>query len=133
MYNKRSKSKSNPVVNVFLKTQILNILLFLIAYISASLIVYNSDALSSKYNFYIISAVTALSNFISGFYCGAKLKKNGMINALLFCLPLIIIILFISAAVNSFNIDLTFFLSSVIMITSSMLGGILSVNVKSIK
>lgn len=124
---KNQKSK----LFLFIKTQILILILLIIIILIASAVIYSADEIGSKYYFYIITAIISLIDFISGHYIGSKIKKNGMLNALLYCLPINLIIFAVSMILNLFNIDLTLLFSAIIIISANMLGGIVSVNNKS--
>ena len=78
------------------------------------------------------SAVFSFSvcSFIGAFYAGRKIHKNGISIGFLFCLPLNTVVILASVAANSFKIDLTALISFIILIISSMLGGIVSVNMR---
>lgn len=131
MNKSKVNNSKNHIKKVFLKTQLLQFLLTLFLIVSVSTVIYHSDNLPLNSYFYIITAALAVSDFISGFYCGIKIRKNGMLNALLFCLPVNLVYFLASVIINTFKIDLTMLFSSIIIIVSSMLGGIFSVNYKS--
>lgn len=128
--DKNSKIKLNPFLGVFFKTQIIQISVFILMFLIFAFIIYSVDDFSSELYFYIISFVTAFTNFISGFYTGIKIKKNGLLNALIICLPTNLAVYTLSLFLNSFKIDLTMLFSAVIAVSASMLGGVLSVNRK---
>ena len=83
-----------------------------------------------KNMFYVSILCFAAASFICAYYAGYKIHKNGLTVGLLYSLPANIVIVLLSVAVNKFKIDLTFLISMFILIISSMLGGILSVNTK---
>lgn len=63
-------------------------------------------------------------------YAGYKIHKNGISVGFLFCLPFNAIVTLASIVANSFKVDLTAVISFFILIVSSMLGGIFSVNIR---
>ena len=130
--NKKVNNKTNPLVNVFIKTQIIFIVVASTLITVLSLVLFSIYDVPSQTYFYIISSIIALSNFISGFYTGFKIRKNGMINAFIFCLPMNILLFLISVVMNMFKPDLTLLFSVIISASASMLGGILSVNTKNV-
>lgn len=126
---KKSEKKLSKNVSVFIKTQILLFILYSAVLFIASLVVYTSTLGSNTY-FYITALSLALMSFVGGYYSGYKIHKNGLLISLVYCLPMNVIVLFISSAVNKFKIDLTILISFAILIICSMLGGVLSVNTK---
>ena len=131
MVNRNTNNKINPKIKIFIRTQVLLISLSTVSLLAVSLAVYSINDISFNLYFYLINASLAVSDFVSGFYSGIKLKKNGMLNAGLYCLPVNLFFVLISVFLNNFNIDLTLIFSIIILLSSSMLGGILSVNIKS--
>lgn len=122
------KNRKNVTVNVFIKSQIIIIILYIVLLTVASVILYNYEELSDKSYFYITSILSAFANFSGGFYAGMKLKQNGLVTALLFSIPTTMIVLLISISINNFHIDLTLLFTAIIMLCGGMLGGITSVN-----
>lgn len=122
------KNRKNVTLNVFIKSQIIIIILYIVLLTVASVILYNYEELSDKSYFYITSILSAFANFSGGFYAGMKLKQNGLVTALLFSIPTTMIVLLISISINNFHIDLTLLFTAIIMLCGGMLGGITSVN-----
>ena len=122
------KNRKNVTLNVFIKSQIIIIILYIVLLTAASVILYNYEELSDKSYFYITSILSAFANFSGGFYAGMKLKQNGLVTALLFSIPTTMIVLLISISINNFHIDLTLIFTAIIMLCGGMLGGITSVN-----
>lgn len=120
--------RNNLTLNVFFKTQVLILALTIILFAITSVIIFNSNNIPEKSFFYITNIIMAVSNFSGGFYTGFKLKRNGLITALLFCLPATVLLVILSASMNLFKIDLTLLFSVIIMLCAGMLGGITSVN-----
>lgn len=119
----------NPTTKVFIKTQFISAVLYSISFLIASAVGLLIN-ISKSYAFYVCIFAFALSSFLCATYAGYKIHKNGISVGLLFCLPFNIIVLFTSIATNSFKIDLTAVISFLILIVSSMLGGIFSVNLR---
>lgn len=135
MPNTSTKTKSkngkklNETTRLFIKTQILMALSDLVLLLIGSFIVYSFEP-SKKAYFYISIFLFCISAFISGYYCGFKLHKKGLVTGLIFCLPLNLLIVLISLIINKFSFDLTFVITLLLLLISSMLGGILSVNTR---
>lgn len=132
MLKSKSPKKQNIFASLFIKIQFIDFIVSLAGLVLSSLIIFNADNIPVKAYFYIITAILSATNFFSGFYVGIKLRKNGMLNSLLYNMPLNIIYLVISSVLNLFKIDLTILFAAIIILSSSMLGGVLSVNNKSI-
>lgn len=127
---KRSKEKKlSPPLAIFLKSQIVAAVCYLSMFIIGSVVSLSFD-LKRPNLFYISILCFCLSSFICAYYAGYKIHKNGLVVGLLYSLPANILTIVISVAVNQFKIDLTVLISLFILLISSMLGGILSVNTK---
>lgn len=126
--DKRSERLSIPV-QTFIKTQILAVIIYPGIFMAISIASLSAD-LPKKYMFYVTVLSFAAGSFICATFAGNKLHKNGMVTGLLFCLPFNTIVILISAIANSFKVDLTAAVAYFILIVSSMLGGIISVNTK---
>jgi len=127
----KSKGLSNlsDSARVFIKTQLLSLILYGLSFLIASAVGLSMN-ISQSYAFYVCIFAFASSSFVCAMFAGYKIHKNGMSVGLLFCLPFNAIVTFASIAANSFKIDLTAVISFFILIVSSMLGGIFSVNIR---
>ncbi len=125
--SKKSSANSN-VIN-FLITELTYCAVFLLTFLIASGIIYFVDLKRSMvYPAAIFSF--CLSAFISGVLCGLKQRKNGLLNALIYVTPINIIIVLISLVFNNFSFDANVLVSLLLMIISSIMGGIIGVNIK---
>lgn len=127
---KRNKDKKlSPPTKIFLNTQLIAAVSYFSIFIISSAVCLSLD-LKRQNMFYISILCFAASSFICSYYAGYKIHKNGLTVGLLYTLPANIMIIFLSVAVNQFKIDLTVLISLFMLLISSMLGGILSVNTK---
>ncbi|MCM1544740.1 MAG: TIGR04086 family membrane protein [Ruminococcus sp.] len=126
---KRKENSINNRTKIFIKAQILALIVYSAFFIVASVIMYSSDMDKAK-GFYAAIAAFAISSFVCGFYSGFKIHKNGLYVGLLFALPANAIVTLISLIINSLNIDFTLAITVAILLISSMLGGVVSVNTK---
>jgi len=130
---KRGKSRSEKQLNnktkIFIRAQILCMIIYSLFFILASVVMFAAGADKAK-SFYAAIAAFAVSSFICGYYSGYKIHKNGLYIGLLFCLPANVIVMLVSLITNSFKVDFTAFIAFVILLICSMLGGVLSVNTK---
>ncbi len=125
----KNTKKTNETTRLFIKTQILMAIADLVFLLVGSFIVYSFE-LDKKIYFYISIFLFCLSSFISSYYCGFKLHKKGLVTGLIFCLPLNLAVVLISFLMNKFSYDFTFIITLLLLLISSMLGGILSVNTR---
>ncbi|MCM1363617.1 MAG: TIGR04086 family membrane protein [Faecalibacterium sp.] len=125
----RTEKNISDKTKVFIKTQILALIVYLLFFLIASIILFSTEIDKSK-SFYAAISAFAAAAFICGYFSGYKIHKKGLYVGLLFCLPMNVIITMVSLIVNSFKVDLTTTISFVILIVCSMLGGVLSVNTK---
>lgn len=125
--NKGDKKRLSGNAGVFIRAQIIYLILSL-AFLLISAFISYSSSLDTKFYFYITVFSIALASFLSSFYSGYKIHKNGLVVGLLFSLPMNIIWLIVSAVINSFKSDATIIISLVVLLIVSMLGGVLAVN-----
>lgn len=123
---KKAESLSLPA-QTFIKTQILAVITYPALFLAVGIASLSAD-LSEEYMFYAAVLSFAAASFVCAAYVGKKLHKNGLITGLLFCLPENFIVMLISLISNSFKFDFTAAVSMFILVVSSMLGGVVSVN-----
>ena len=127
---KRKSEKSiNPSFKIFLKTQVMAAISYVLLFAACSIICLSLD-INRRNMFYISVLSFAAASFLCAYYAGYKIHKNGLIIGLVYLLPANIIVILISAISNGFKIDLTAVISLFILVIVSMLAGILSVNTK---
>ncbi len=114
---------------VFFKTQLLSSVLYAASFLASGALGLSMN-ISRSSAFYPAVFSFSVCSFIGAFYAGRKMHKNGISIGFLFCLPLNVVVIIASVAANSFKIDLTALISFIILIISSMLGGIVSVNMR---
>lgn len=114
---------------VFLQTLLLTLILYSISFLLSAAVGLSMN-ISKSNSFYLAMFAFSLCSFIGAFYAGRKIHKNGISIGFLFCLPMNAVILLASIAANSFRIDLTALISFFILSVASMLGGIVSVNMR---
>lgn len=120
----------NVPLQTFIKTQLLSAVVYPLLFFAVSIVALSAD-LSEEYMFYAAVLSLSAGSFFCAAFAAGKLHKNGMVTGLLFCLPFNTLAVLTSAAVNSFKIDLTAAVAYFILLVTSMLGGIISVNTKS--
>ena len=82
-------------------------------------------------NYHIISLISfSAACFISGLLAGSKIRKNGLINGIIFTLPSIIAFNVLSFVLNKSDINYMFVVFFIIEVISSAVGGVISVNIK---
>lgn len=126
---RKKERKMSPPLKIFLKSQLVAAVCYLTVLIVSSIVCLSLD-FKRQNMFYVSILCFAAASFICAYYAGYKIHKNGLTVGLLYSLPANIITVFLSVAVNQFKIDLTVLISLFILLISSMLGGILSVNTK---
>ncbi len=130
--NKQKRQKGSGLsqnMTIFIKTQILSAVLYGLSFLIASAVGLSMN-ISTSYAFYVCIFAFASSAFVCSMYAGYKIHKNGISVGFLFCLPFNTIVTLASITLNSFKADLTAIISFFILIVTSMLGGIFSVNIR---
>lgn len=119
----------NINTRIFLKTQVLSLATYIMLFLLTAVISLKMN-LDEKACFYAAIFVFALSSFVSGYFSGYKVRKNGLVTGLVFALPANAAAVFISLACSGFKADFTILITLMILLISSMLGGVLSVNTR---
>ncbi len=122
---KKQKSRQNENLLMFL----LPLIILVTAILLTSVISVVSD-LEKRLNFPVITVIFSLCTFLSAFLTANKKRENGLVTGVIYNLPSILVILFISLVLNGFSADLNLLLSFATMLISSALGGVLGVNRK---
>lgn len=123
------KSTSESAGSSNIKLVLLNIAIYLIVFIAASLVSYIEGVEFDL--FYPISlSCLAVSSFLSGMIAGRKKRENGLINGILYALPSVLIVLIVSLLINKFTFDFCILLSILLSLIFAGIGGIVSVNHK---
>ena len=117
----------NSSVRTFINVQIFGLITYTLIFILTSLIAVSAD-LSRKYDMIFSLLAFALSSFITSFYTGYKLRQNGLISGIVYCLPLNIIVILIALIFADFVIDYSLLITIIALVASSAIGGVLSVN-----
>ena len=113
-----------------LKILIINFSIYIIIFLIFILICLISGINRSDMNYISLIPFT-LSSLICGYVAGFKARKKGLYIGALNILPVLVVFLLISAAINTFEIDiLRTVLSIILMIISGGIGGILGVNTR---
>lgn len=127
--NKRRDKKINPELKGIIILEAVIFLLYLIISLIVCTVLYLSDIQTDIY-YYIILAALALTSFVSGYITGKKMKKNGLVNGVLYNIFIVIIIILTSLILNGFTFDYRLFLTLGLMIVMSAIGGISAVNTR---
>lgn len=128
-----SKAKNSktlkPKLNGYFKMQILNLAVYMLAFLLLSVISLKSDV-SSGYMMYFSLAFICISSLVSGFISGIKERKNGILCGLVNPLPFNIFLIFLSLFSNSFKPDINILYTMIAGTLSGVAGGIISVNIR---
>ncbi len=120
-------SPENKNINTFISTLIFSLIVYCVVFIIISLIGLAVD-ISSALDYYISLASFAVSSFASGFFAGAKLRKNGLLCGAIFTLPANLIIVLLSLISNGFVADINLIITALVLVFASAAGGVLAVN-----
>lgn len=127
-HNKRRKTFSdNETVDIFIKTQIMAIIICFAVFIIFSFVALLSD-LPTKFDFVFALISFIITSFTVGFYVGRKLKQKGMIAGVIYSLPINTLVVLVSLIFSDFNADGNLFITVCSLIVSAGIGGIVAVN-----
>ena len=124
---RKNKSSNLNTTYVYLKAQLIFLLMYSAVFVIISLICLTAD-INKSYDYYISLALFSCSSFIAGYYGGFLQKSKGLFAGILYALPLNIILLLISLIITHLKTDMNIFITAVILVVFSGIGGILSVN-----
>lgn len=125
--NNRASRKDTTNKDAFIKSIIFSLLVYSAVYIISCFCALTFD-IRDSYDFYISLLSFAAASFISGFYSGNKLRKNGLVTGLLFTLPVNALIILISVVLTDFKPGITLLITALVLLLSSAAGGIFAVN-----
>ncbi len=115
--------------SLLLKTEILIFIIYLLIFFFISILALISD-LSEAYMFPLSVAAFSFASYLSGTFVGLKKREKGLINGVLFTLPVNFVLFFAALISVSFKPDLSIIISIIIFTFSSAVGGITGVNLK---
>lgn len=121
--NDKNNLKSITALRWLSLTSSINIIIMILMCI----IIHLSDSdINSGY--FIILTIQCIALFITGYMTGKKFRKNGLLNGILYNGPYILIVLIISLLLTRLKFDSRMVVSVLFMLTTSAIGGIVSVN-----
>ena len=124
---KKVSKQEKTVVKIFVKTQILALIVYIVLFVAASIVALLVDS-PDEYDSIIIISVMSLAALITGYYAGMKIRSNGLVIGVIYSLPVNALLLLISLISGNFQIGANFFISLFALIISSAIGGIIAVN-----
>lgn len=127
---KVSKRKSeNTVINLFIKIQLLGILIYTVLFLLSSFGAMSAD-LGAKYDMIISLCTFSLSSFLTALFSGIKIREHGLPVGILYTLPLNTLVVSVSMFLSEFKADYRIILTAVLLILSAGIGGITGVNIR---
>ena len=127
--SKRTKQSDSTVVTILLRFTVIA-LINLASVLALCLYFYLAD--KNVYEEYIVILIgLSAADFVSSYFIGKKIRKNGMLYGVLYNLPFIVLFIIISLLLNGFSFDSRLLYFTVSRIILSAIGGITAVNSKS--
>ena len=127
--SKRTKQSDSAVVTILLRFTVVA-LINLVSVVALCLYFYLAD--KNVYEEYIVILIgLSAADFVSSYFIGKKIRKNGMLYGVLYNLPFIVLFIVISLLLNGFSFDSRLLYFTVSRIILSAIGGITAVNSKS--
>ena len=124
---KKISFSDNMIIDVFIKTQIFGVLIYITNFITFSLLALAFD-MPSKFDFICTIICFVLSSLIAGFFVGYKLKQNGLLSGIIFTLPINTLSIIVSLIFSDFSADLNLLITAIVLLISAGAGGIIAVN-----
>lgn len=125
----RKNDKSGKEWTNNLKLILYNFIINAIIFVLLCIIALFSDPDSELYYPFALVGL-CLGNFISGFLNGRIKRRKGIINGLIYSLPVTFLIMLISLILNEFSVGIRMPVSILLICICSAIGGILAVNAK---
>ena len=127
--NNKKKISENVYTDVFFRTLLFSLIAYAASFLIFCLIAYITD-LNDKFDFAVSLLSFAVGSFVTGFFAGKKLGKNGLVFGAVFSLPINLIIIFISLISNNFSTTPNIIITAVLLLVSSASGGVVAVNTR---
>ena len=121
------KRNENTATSSFISVQIFGIVCYITLFTIFSLIALLAD-LPRQYDYYYTLAMFLLGSFLLGGYTGIKLRENGLLNGIIYALPMNVLTVLISLIFADFKADVHTIITAVLLILSSAFGGVIAVN-----
>ena len=118
-----SASKTTEVITLMFICAAMQTSVFICACIFSLLINVKNDIY-----FPVAVAALCIGSAFSGFTSVRKIRKNGLLNGILYVLPSNVVYMMISLAMNSFVFDYITLISFTLLVIFSAVGGVISVN-----
>ena len=127
--NKRraGNNSTNENIRSYIKIQLLSLSVYITAFLIMCGICLFSDS-SDKFDMYFSLFAVAAASFISGFLGGNKTRKNGILSGLICASPSNLIVILISLITVDFKPDIRLLITALVLILTSVAGGITAVN-----
>ena len=125
--NKMKTFSDNTTIDIFIKTQIFAVIIYLVTFIAFSVIGLMAD-LSMKYDLICALLSFGLSSFAVGFFIGRKLRQNGLIAGIIYSLPVNTLVVLISLIFSDFTVDFNIVITVIVLLVTAGVGGIVAVN-----
>lgn len=124
---KSSSKNENTVINFYLKTQVISLIITILLFIIVSVIALFAD-IPESYDLIAALFVIIASTFVTAYYSGLKIRSKGIIVGIIYTLPINSLIIITSLAVNNFEIGFNLLFCCLAGILSGAVGGIVAVN-----
>ena len=121
------KFSDNTTIDLFIKTQIFAVIIYLILFLLFSFVGLMAD-ISMKYDFISALLSFALSSFVVGFYIGRKLRQNGLLAGIIYSLPINTSVILVSLIFSDFAVDFNIVITAIVLLVTAGVGGVVAVN-----
>lgn len=124
---RNSKTDKNDKLYAVARKELIGAVIYTFIFTLCSLAAVLADSDKDKV-YYLSVASFGVASFIFAYISVLKERKNGLLYGILYTLPLNLAIIFVSLILCSFKADLHLLISAAVLLITSALGGILSVN-----
>ena len=124
---KKISFSDNTTIDIFVKTQIFAVLIYVIIFIIISSVALVAD-LPAKYDFLCSLLGFTISSFAVGFYVGQKLRQKGLLAGIIYSLPANTLVVLISLIFSDFSFGINIVITAIALLVTAGVGGIVAVN-----
>ncbi len=121
------KFSDNTTIDLFIKTQIFAVIIYLILFLLFSFVGLMAD-FSIKYDFFSALLCFALGSFMVGFYIGRKLRQNGLLAGIVYSSPINTSVILVSLIFSDFAVDFNIVITAIVLLVTAGVGGVVAVN-----
>ena len=123
----RKTKVENTALSTFVSVQLFSLVCYIAVFLILSFIALVADV-PQGYDYYFSALIFVICSFLTGFYAGIRIRQNGLVAGIIFSLPMNTLVVILSLIFADFKADAHLFITALLLIISSAIGGVIAVN-----